>query len=147
MLDLLTDLMAVAQGRCAYAEARHIAGRSEALAVLSGHVDAIDSSASEGLGVRVRVGGGWGFAATRDVTRVGAEAALRRALAIAEAQPAGPATPLVPVAPASGHWASPHEVDPFAVSLEEKLDLLFAAKRALHSGDEHIVHTAATARA
>src|SRR6266536_807436 len=125
MLDLLTDLMAVAQGRCAYAEARHIAGRSEALAVLSGHVDAIDSSASEGLGVRVRVGGGWGFAATRDVSRAGAEQALARALAIAEAQPAGPARPLAPVPAASGHWASPYEIDPFTISLEDKLALLF----------------------
>jgi TldD protein len=147
MLDLLTDLMAVAQGRCAYAEARHVAARSEALAVLSGHVDAIDSSLSEGIGVRVRVGGGWGFAATHEITRAGAEAALTRALAIAEAQPAGPATRLAPVPPASGHWSSPHEIDPFAVSLEEKLDLLFAAERALHGGDERIVRTAATARA
>src|SRR6266516_1836900 len=103
MLDLLTDLMSAAQGRCAYAEARHVDARSEAIAVLSGHVDAIDSSASEGIGVRVRVGGGWGFAATGEVTRSGAQGALARALAIAEAQPAGPATPLAPVAPAREH--------------------------------------------
>jgi TldD protein len=147
MLDLLTDLMSAAQGRCAYAEARHVEARDEAIAVLSGHVDAIDSSTSEGIGVRVRVGGGWGFAATREVTRAGAEAALARARAIAEAQPAGPATPLAPVAPARGHWASTHEIDPFAVALDEKLDLLFAAERALRTGDERLVRTAATARA
>ncbi|HEY7618463.1 MAG TPA: TldD/PmbA family protein [Solirubrobacteraceae bacterium] len=147
MLDLLTELMDAARGRCAYAEARHIEARSEAIAVLSGNVDAIDSSASEGIGVRVRVGGGWGFAATRDVTRAGAEAALARALAIAEAQPAGPATPLAPVAPARGHWSSPYESDPFAVALDDKLALLFAAERALRSGDQRIVRTAATARA
>jgi TldD protein len=146
-LDLLTGLMDAAQGRCAYAEARHIEARSEAIAVLSGQVDAIDSSASEGIGVRVRVGGGWGFAATRDVTRTGAEAALARALAIAEAQPAGPATPLAPVAPARGHWSSPFETDPFAVALDDKLAVLFAAERALRSGDQRIVRTAATARA
>jgi TldD protein len=147
MLDLLTDLMSAAQGRCAYAEARHVDARTEAIAVLSGHVDAIDSSASEGIGVRVRVGGGWGFAATGEVTRSGAQAALARALAIAEAQPAGPATPLAPVAPARGHWASAYEIDPFAVALDEKLDLLFAAERALRTGGDRIVRTAATARA
>jgi TldD protein len=147
MLDLLTELMDAAQGRCAYAEARHIEARSEAIAVLSGQVDAIDSSASEGIGVRVRLGGGWGFAATRDVTRAGAEAALARALAIAEAQPAGPATPLAPVAPARGHWSSPFVTDPFAVALDDKLALLFAAERALRNGDQRIVRTAATARA
>jgi TldD protein len=147
VLDLLTELMATADGRCAYAEARHVEERSEAMAVLSGRIDALDSSDSEGIGVRVRVGGGWGFAATRDVTRTGAEAALTRALAIAEAQPAGPPTPLAPVDPARGHWASPYEVDPFAISLEEKLGLLFEAEAALRTGDERLVRTTATARA
>ena len=99
MLDLLTDLMSAAEGRCAYAEARHVDSRDEAIAVLNGRIDAIDSSASEGIGVRVRVGGGWGFAATRDVTRAGAQAALARALAVAESQPATAATPLAPVTP------------------------------------------------
>jgi TldD protein len=147
MLDVLTELMDSARDRAAYAEARHVDARSEAIAVLAGQVDAIDSSASEGIGVRVRVGGGWGFAATRDVTRAGAEAALKRALAVAEAQPAGPATPLAPVAPARGHWSSPYDVDPFTVSLDDKLALLFEAERALRSGDERIVRTVATARA
>jgi TldD protein len=146
-LDLLTELMDAAQGRCAYAEARHVEARSEAIAVLSGQVDAIDSSTSEGVGVRVRVGGGWGFAATRDVTRAGAEAALARALAIAEAQPAAAATPLAPVAPARGHWSSPFETDPFAVALDDKLALLFAAERSLRSGDQRIVRTTASALA
>ena len=44
MLELLTDLMNDADGRCAYAEARHVDARSEAIAVLNGRVDAIDSS-------------------------------------------------------------------------------------------------------
>jgi TldD protein len=147
VLDLLTELMATAEGRCAYAEARHVENRSEAMAVLTGRIDGLDSSDSEGIGVRVRVGGGWGFAATRDVSRTGAEAALTRALAIAEAQPAGPPTPLAPVEPARGHWASPYEIDPFAITLEEKLGLLFEAEAALRTGDERLVRTTATARA
>jgi TldD protein len=107
-LELLTDLMNDAVGRCAYAEARHVDARSEAIAVLNGRVDAIDSSGSEGIGVRVQVGGGWGFAATREVTRAGAQAALAHALALAEAQPATADRALAPVAPALGHWSSPH---------------------------------------
>ena len=146
-LDLLTDLMATAEGRCAYAEARHVDTRSEAVGVLTGRIDALDTSSSEGIGVRVRVGGGWGFAATRDVSRAGAQEALARALAIAEAQPAGPPRPLVPVPAASGHWASPYEIDPFTISLEDKLALLFEAEAALRNGDERLVRTAATLRA
>jgi TldD protein len=143
MLDLLTELIAGAEGRCAYAEARHVASRSEAIAVLAGQVDALDSSAQEGIGVRVHIGGGWGFAATRDISRAGAETALARALAVAETQPSGPATPLAPVAPARGHWTSHWDLDPFEVALEDKLELLFAAEAALR-GDERIVRSMAS---
>jgi TldD protein len=148
-LDLLRDLMGKAESRCAYAEARHVESRDEALSVRAGEVDDFNTMEAEGIGVRVRVGGGWGFAATRDVSAAGAEAALHAALAIAEAQPAGPATPLTPVAPAMGHWSSPHEVDPFDVSLEDKLGLLFAAEAAMRAdgGDERIVRSLATLRA
>src|SRR4051794_16296391 len=148
-LDLVTQLMATAEGRCTYAEARFVEHREEALSVRAGEMDDFASSESDGIGVRVRVGGGWGFAATRDISAAGAEAALARALAIAEAQPAGPATPLAAVEPASGHWASPHAVDPFDVPLEDKLALLFAAEAALRDGggDERIARSVASVRA
>ncbi|HEX2102023.1 MAG TPA: TldD/PmbA family protein [Solirubrobacteraceae bacterium] len=147
-LDVLTELMSRAEGRCSYAEARHVDRRDEALAVRAGEVDEFAASAADGIGVRVRVGGGWGFAATRDVSAAGAEAALGQALAVAEAQPAGPATPLAPVQPARGHWASPYEVDPFEVSLEDKLGVLFGAEAALREGgDERVVRSVAALRA
>jgi TldD protein len=143
-LDLLTELMGKAAGRCSYAEARHVDRRDEALAVRAGEVDEFAASSADGIGVRVRIGGGWGFAATRDVSAAGAEAALAQALALAEAQPAAPATPLAPVPPARGHWASPHEVDPFDVALEDKLDVLFAAEAALRAdGDDRVVRSVA----
>ncbi len=147
MLDLLTDLVAKADGRCAYAEARHVDRRAESLAVRGGDVDEVASSASAGVGVRVRIGGGWGFAATRDATPAGADAALARALAVAEAQPAGPGRPLAAVEPALGHWASRFELDPFDVALEAKLDALAAAEAALRTGDPRLVRTEATAQA
>ncbi|MGI9100636.1 MAG: TldD/PmbA family protein [Solirubrobacteraceae bacterium] len=140
MLDLLTGLMASAPKRCAYAEARHVATDSEGVLVRNGHVEQVDSDASGGIGVRVRVGGGWGFAATREATRAGAERALARALAIAESQPVAPAGPLAPVQPARGHWSCAHERDPFDVSLQDKLELLFAAEAALR-GDPRIVRS------
>jgi TldD protein len=147
-LDLLTELMGKAEGRCAYAEARHVESRDEGLSVRAGEVDDFATSGSTGIGVRVRVGGGWGFAATRDVSAAGAEAALAAALGIAEAQPAGPATPLAPVEPARGHWSSPYEVDPFDVSLEDKLELLFGAEASLRAegADDRVVRSVAALR-
>ena len=140
MIDLLTSVLANAPARCSYAEARHVATDEEALLVRNGDVEAIDSLAADGVGVRVRAGGAWGFAATRIATPAGIEDALARALAIAESQPAAPAGPLVPVAAARGHWTCHAEHDPFAISLEDKLELLFAAERALR-GDPRIVRS------
>ena len=148
MLDLCTETIALADGRCSYAEARHVALDEERLAVADGRIDDAGARRSEGLGVRVRVGGGWGFAATRDVSRAGAAAALAQALAIAESQPAAPPRPLAPVAAARGHWASAWEVDPFALALEDKLGLLVAAEAALRAtADPRLVRTVAEAGA
>jgi TldD protein len=143
VLDLLTDVVAGAPARCSYAEARHVATDEEALLVRNGAVDSIDSVSADGVGVRVRADGGWGFAATRDSTRAGIERALARALTIAESQPAAPVRPLAPVEPAAGHWSAPHARDPFDVSLEDKLELLFAAEQALR-GDRRIVRADAS---
>jgi TldD protein len=142
MLDLLVDLVDRAAGRCAYAEARDESTDDEHLLVRNGKVDGVDSESGEGIGVRVRIGGAWGFAATRDPTRQGAERALARALADARELPAAADRTLAPVPPARGHWAGPCEVDPFALALEERLELLVAAEAGLR-GDERIVQSTA----
>jgi TldD protein len=144
VLDLLRQTVDRAEGHCAYAEARHVHDRHEGLAVHDGLVDAVDADESEGLGIRVLVGGAWGFAATRDVSAAGAEAALRRALAVAAAQPTAGDRPLAPVVPASGHWAGPCEIDPFSVPLEERVAHLVAAVAEMR-GDPRIVRAEATA--
>jgi TldD protein len=139
VLRLLGEAIAAAPSRCSYAEARHVATDSEDVLVRNGHVDHVDSVSVAGIGVRVRVGGGWGFAATREETPAAVEDALSRALAIAESQPA-PAAPLATVEPARGHWSCGYEQDPLAVSLEDKLELLFAAEADLR-GDPRIVRS------
>ncbi len=142
MLDLLTEVIARAPQRCTYAEARHVATDGESVLVRNGHVEEVDCEAIDGIGVRVSVGGGWGFAATREATLAGAEHALARAVAIAESQPSAPVGPLAPVAPARGHWSCSYEIDPFDVSLEDKLELLLAAEAALRI-DPRIVRSEA----
>ncbi|MEA2142549.1 MAG: TldD protein [Solirubrobacteraceae bacterium] len=143
MLDLLTEVVGGAPSRCTYAEARHVATDEEDLLVRNGRVDHVDSTSADGVGVRVRAGGGWGFAATRETTRAGLERALTRALAIAESQPPAPAGPLAAVEPAHGHWSCAYDIDPLAVALEDKLALLFAAEELLR-GDPRIVRSQAT---
>src|SRR3954470_8721768 len=123
-----------AAGRHAdYADARFVQQRSERLSTRNGELDELDRWDAAGIGVRVRVGGAWGFAATRDHTRAGAEAALARALGVARAQPPAEGAPLASEEAARGSHASPVEEDPFAVSLEDKLTLLLAADAAMRA--------------
>jgi TldD protein len=132
--ELLQELMDSARSRAEYADARFVRTRTEHLATHNGALDALDSFESEGIGVRVRVGGAWGFAAVRGTERRDAEAALVRALEVAAAQPpARPAVPLAPEPPADGAWENEAGRDPFEVSLEDKLAVLFAADERLRA--------------
>jgi TldD protein len=150
MLDVLTALMDRAAGRAAYAEARFVREEVEVLSVRDGRVEDVTHDISEGVGVRVRAAGGWGFAATRSTDAAALDAALAQALAIAAAQPTGAATPRAggdPGGPARGHWAGPCAIDPFDLALETKLGELVAAEAALRAGgDARLTSTAATAR-
>src|SRR5437868_6299252 len=131
MRQILADLMDAAAGRADYADARHVRSRAEDVSTRNGLVDTLRRHDEEGFGVRVRVGGAWGFAATRGDDRRAAEQALERALAVAQAQPAAAATtPLAPEQPARGSYLSALLTDPFDVSLEDKLALLLAAEEA-----------------
>jgi TldD protein len=131
MRQLLENLMDSAIGLADYADARHVHTQSESIDTRNGMVQAAARGDDEGIGVRVRVGGAWGFAATRGTRNADAEIALERALAIARAQPAAAATPLAPVEPARGEYASPAGIDPFSISLDDKVGLLIAADEAI----------------
>jgi TldD protein len=81
---------------------------------------------SFGFGVRVIVNGAWGFAASplvtpEEITRITGEAVI-----IAKANAAIQPKPvkLAPVKAYRTRWETPHEKDPLAISMQEKLDLL-----------------------
>jgi TldD protein len=131
--ELLLDLVDAAARHADYADARHVVTRRERLATRNGALDDLHAEDSEGVGIRVRLGGAWGFAAVGGSGREDCEAALARALAVARAQPAAAGLPLAPEPPARGEWASPAELDPFAVPLEGKLTALFEADAALRA--------------
>ena len=134
MRGLLGDLRDSGGARAGYAYARFGRSRVEQLSTRNGRLDQLDSHESEGIGIRVRVGGAWGFAAVRGTERADAEEALARALAIAEAQPRVPNTvPLAPEPPARGEWSTDFARDPFEVPLEDKLAVLLAADAGLRT--------------
>ncbi|MEX2252793.1 MAG: TldD/PmbA family protein [Thermoleophilaceae bacterium] len=130
MRELLADLMDAA-AHADYADARFVATRAERIATRNGELDELERSEQEGIGVRVRVDGAWGFAATRETTRPAAEAALERALAVAEATAGAGGgrggAPLTAEPRATGYHETPFETDPFEVPTADKLAVLAAA--------------------
>jgi TldD protein len=144
MRSVLGDLMDTAAGRSDYADVRHVRSLAEGVSMRNGRVDLVRRHEEEGFGVRVRIRGAWGFAAARGNTREAAEDALARAIEVAEAQPRGigEAAPLAPEDPAQGSYATELEIDPFEVSLDDKLELLAAADAAMR-GDPSVALTTA----
>jgi TldD protein len=109
-----------------YADVRILDDRQRALATKNGKIGSANESDSLGASVRVLADGAWGFAATRNLTRHGVEAAAQSALAIARAS-ASVKQHDVRLAPEKAHradWSSPCRIDPFATSIAENLDLL-----------------------
>ncbi len=136
MGELLLDLLEAAARHADYADARHVVMRRERLATRNGTLDELHSAESEGVGIRVRVGGAWGFVGVRGSDPADCHTALARALAVARVQPEASGGPLAPEPPAQGSWTSPTERDPFSVPLDEKLEVLFAADAALRAGPD-----------
>jgi TldD protein len=88
---------------------------------------------SAGLGIRVLLNGAWGFAATDDLTNDGIDRAVVKALSIAAASGIAKRADvqLAFQAPSIASWTSPCAIDPFTISIEEKLKLLLAVDSAM----------------
>lgn len=119
----------------AYADARAVTRRTQDVACRNGRVETLDDAESEGIGVRVLVDGAWGFAADRRLDAEGARAAAARATAFARAAGGRGPKALAPLQGAGGTYRTRVEIDPFAVSLEDKVALALRAEKALaHAG-------------
>jgi TldD protein len=110
-----------------YADVRLIESRERSLSVKNGRIGTLSSAETCGAGIRLIADGCWGFAATDDLTPGGLEAAAALAIEIARS---GSLTGKgeIRLAPEPAHqavWVSPCRIDPFAVSLERQLALLF----------------------
>src|SRR5262249_1891737 len=124
--DALASLRASA---LRYADVRFTATHEQHVRVRNGEVETLASTVDRAIGVRVLVGDGWGFAASSD----GPEAALRktaaRALEVAAASNIASTqkVTLSEVEPHRAVWSSSYAIDPWSISLEQKIDHLLGA--------------------
>jgi TldD protein len=124
-----------------YADARAVSRRVQHVATKNGELDAVSDGETEGVGVRVLVGGAWGFASDRRLSEEGAREAAQRAVAFARASAASAkrgSVELAPVQATKGEYRTPAERDPIEVPLSEKIDLCLRADAAMRHADVKI---------
>ena len=145
--ELCDQAVAAALGAGAsYADARVVVRRSQVVGTRNQRVERLDDSETQGIGVRVLVGGAWGFACDRRLSEKGAGAAARKACAFAEAAPGGHRRDLAPVEPVEGVFRTQVEKGPFEVSLADKIALCLQAERALAHDDVQVTSAAVRAQ-
>jgi TldD protein len=121
---------AALRGGASYADARAVLRRSQSVTTKNGNVEAVSDLETEGIGVRVLVDGSWGFAGIGTLTGETAREAALRACAFARAAGGGDRK-LAPLGPQTGTFESAVEIDPFSISLDEKIDFCLDAEREL----------------
>ena len=121
-----------------YADVRFSSNRSQSLFTREHRVQGLVDNETQGFGVRALVNGAWGFAASRELSADEAARVARQAALQAKANSLTLVRPVVlaPVTPVSnGSWRTPIEIDPFSVSIEDKVGALLAANaEALKAG-------------
>ncbi len=121
-----------------YADFRAERVRGQQIGLSDGKLETLYDTDDLGLAVRVVVEGTWGFAATVDLTP---ESAARAAEAAADvARVAAPVnTERIELAPEPAHgdvtWVSAYRIDPFAVTVTDKIALLAGWSTGLLASD------------
>ena len=116
-----------------YADARVLIRRAQYVSTKNGEVDSVSDSETEGIGVRVLVGGAWGFAGDPRLSSEGASDAALRAVAFARASAARARrkVELAPLEPERGDYRTPVEQDPIEVPLERKIEVCLRAEEGM----------------
>ncbi|MEP7380782.1 MAG: TldD/PmbA family protein [Gemmatimonadota bacterium] len=125
-------LNAARDAGASYADARVGRYRRQFIATRERQVTGVNDSESYGIGVRALVQGSWGFAATSNLSKEGAQQVAREAARLARAARSTQRRPieLAPAPAVKGSWRTPVTRDPVDVPIEEKVALLLEANEA-----------------
>jgi TldD protein len=116
--------------------------RAQQIGLSDGKLETLFDGDDLGLAVRVVVGGTWGFASAIDLTPDAAAGAAGEAVEVARVA-AAINTERIELAPEPAHgdvsWVSAYQVDPFSVSVTEKIGLLagWSSRLLARAGIEH----------
>jgi TldD protein len=119
-LDVLSGL------GISYGDVRVLAKRHQKIETKNGKVGSVDESETVGIGIRVLAQGAWGFASGDDLTKKSVEKLTRQAVEIAKASALVKDKEIILAREPKqvDVWQTPVNIDPFKISLEQKIDLL-----------------------
>ena len=109
-----------------YADCRIVVTREESLSYSDGAPESVSSFSDAGFGIRVVTDGSWGFYGSSTITEKEAERCARLAVEIAKASAIVNKTilKLSPVQQYKIEYTSSFKIDPFDISISEKLSFL-----------------------
>jgi len=114
-----------------YVDIRIVRRENQNITVKNGIVQTLSLDDDFGFGVRVIANGAWGFASSNRLTEEEIDRIAAQAVTIAKASALTKAAD-IHIGPPEVHvdtYKTPMEIDPFEVSLEDKIDVLMAADK------------------
>ncbi len=134
MKDITARALNMAQVRGAsYADIRVVERVTQHIAVKNGKVEALEQDETLGFGVRIIANGAWGFASSSRLEGQEVERVVSQAIAIAKASTLTKSRDVNLGAPivSKGNYETPIRINPFTISLDEKIGLLMKADEAM----------------
>src|SRR4051794_33692566 len=136
---LLEALQGARQAGADYAEVRGLAEMQSDVRVKNGEINKMMTREDNGWGLNVRIGAGWGYASSAELTGKSVHEIVAQAVQLAKAsgrvQPKGQAATYGQPSKSTGEYRSPVQIDPFRVPPREQLEMLFSAEANLRRFD------------
>ncbi|MFX1416708.1 MAG: PmbA/TldA family metallopeptidase, partial [Promethearchaeota archaeon] len=109
-----------------YADIRIVTIRGEDITVKDGNIDLLSLATVRGFGIRAIADGGWGFAASHDISKNEIRSTARLAVRIARASGSTRSDPVILVdnVAVEDEYHTSVKKDPFKIPVEEKLETL-----------------------
>ncbi|UCG30373.1 MAG: TldD/PmbA family protein [candidate division WOR-3 bacterium] len=116
-----------------YGDVRVVMRESESIVLKNGIIEAITHNSDVGFGVRVLKNSAWGFASSNEIKRNVAGKIVRDALKIALASATVKSKDIIltDLPSQQGVYSTRVEIDPFKISLSDKIDLLLSCDKAM----------------
>jgi TldD protein len=118
-----------------YTDIRIVTINDESISIKRGNIQALEQTTVKGFGIRTIADGGLGFAGSYEFTKEEIERVAQLAVRIAKASGSTRKQPIafVEVEVAEDSYNTPIKTDPFAVPIEDKLEVLVEADKQLRA--------------